>query len=1088
LWSHSYYENKVSSETTWFNPLLEEKESPLAAIFAENWMEWDDKREEELEQVAGFEALIDRSRFEGGELKFAGSRLDKWLGRRGIEVTESDSLMLKWAEYANVERKVSDREQCEVWINVEDYPQLPQNLVRLASLTMSTTVRELKNLLFTRTTKQTEASSMCIDQDWTKGADNSEVYNRYVFKVVGCTDFLVHEDFALGSFDHIATCNARRMRIELLLVKLSENDALDLSGRMNEKVSAALDAIRQHRKKLDDDDYSADALEEAGRESLTKTNLSSAWDSNTHFPLESINWSFRVMVRGISGLTSALPEDFIDHDGADLSVQVQVALCAGNAFIQPPAAAKRGVAFSPTGVAGAGADAASRAVADGLDWESPIAMKTASLNIANGGCDQEWPGEWLNSPTKIKNLPAGARVCFRVVLLRTDEPKDAKEAKRAKKPIVVAGVSLPLVDFRRQLISGSMQVHMWPSEALQTARDKDIAEGEKDPQFLALEARPVGENPERNAGLLHLTFDQYELPVLAKRPCFNNYRARLSEPSADNGLPPSMTPDHEQRLKLEVIEMSSPLRALSESDKALVFRSRDYIQERPRLLTRLVESVDWTSASQVEEARMTLVRSEDAVRTNQAEISMLSLLDVKFGDPVVREFAVRQLDRLNDFQLAEVFLQLTQVLKYEPEHDSPLARMLLRRSIKNPLRLGQLFFWMLRSEMHVHSINDRYGLLIKLYLQRCGPHKTSLSRQLFINESLTSIAQAVHNVRPKKAKNYNAFVQKELKKLELPSKFSLCHAPRVELTDVVIEKAGVMTSKKLPLRLDFVNADPHARSPYRALFKCGDDLRQDLLTLQVLGVMERMWIEAGGQPRMIPYACASAGDQLGFIEWVTESTTTAWVQTHYGGKYGALKKENMRKHIAHHNKATGFETATDDFIASCCSYCVATYVLGIGDRHSDNIMVKENGMLFHIDFGHFLGNFKSKFGVKRERDNFVFTPDFCYVMGGAYVNNFGNVVEGDERNLFDKFEKMCGRAYNVLRENKTLLMDLFVLMIPAGMPELTKRSDVAFMDEKLMLQMSPDQAAKHFSKEINNALNTITRRIDNLAHTVKHYK
>ncbi len=77
--------------------------------------------------------------------------------------------------------------------------------------------------------------------------------------------------------------------------------------------------------------------------------------------------------------------------------------------------------------------------------------------------------------------------------------------------------------------------------------------------------------------------------------------------------------------------------------------------------------------------------------------------------------------------------------------------------------------------------------------------------------------------------------------------------------------------------------------------------------------MERLWLEAGLQPRMIPYGCSSAGDQLGFIEWVTESTTTAWVQTTYGGKYGALKKENMRKHLAAYNKGRAVSGSFDSF-------------------------------------------------------------------------------------------------------------------------------------------------------------------------------
>jgi len=41
----------------------------------------------------------------------------------------------------------------------------------------------------------------------------------------------------------------------------------------------------------------------------------------------------------------------------------------------------------------------------------------------------------------------------------------------------------------------------------------------------------------------------------------------------------------------------------------------------------------------------------------------------------------------------------------------------------------------------------------------------------------------------------------------------------------------------------------------------------------------------------------------------------------------------------------------------------------------------KNGELFHIDFGHFLGHFKKKYGIKRETAPFVFTKEFKNVLG-----------------------------------------------------------------------------------------------------------
>ena len=48
-----------------------------------------------------------------------------------------------------------------------------------------------------------------------------------------------------------------------------------------------------------------------------------------------------------------------------------------------------------------------------------------------------------------------------------------------------------------------------------------------------------------------------------------------------------------------------------------------------------------------------------------------------------------------------------------------------------------------------------------------------------------------------------------------------------------------MDSKKLPLFLVFGNKDP-AGKPIYIIFKSGDDLRQDMLTLQMIHVMDKV--------------------------------------------------------------------------------------------------------------------------------------------------------------------------------------------------------------------------------------------------------
>ena len=166
--------------------------------------------------------------------------------------------------------------------------------------------------------------------------------------------------------------------------------------------------------------------------------------------------------------------------------------------------------------------------------------------------------------------------------------------------------------------------------------------------------------------------------------------------------------------------------------------------------------------------------------------------------------------------------------------------------------------------------------------------------------------------------------------------------------------------------------------------------------------MDHIWHMEGLDLRMTPYNCLATGHHVGMIQVVRNAKTVYQIQS-TGGKLAAFQMDSSQlyKWIKEHNKTSPqiLKQAIETFTLSCAGYCVATFILGIGDRHPSNIMVKnslnkmkksylnyvsfqvnEDGQIFHIDFGHFLGHFKKKFGINRERVPFVLTEDFLNVI------------------------------------------------------------------------------------------------------------
>jgi hypothetical protein len=140
------------------------------------------------------------------------------------------------------------------------------------------------------------------------------------------------------------------------------------------------------------------------------------------------------------------------------------------------------------------------------------------------------------------------------------------------------------------------------------------------------------------------------------------------------------------------------------------------------------------------------------------------------------------------------------------------------------------------------------------YLSLCGNHRIELGKQLYVVGQLDVVARAVKRQKSRDAQKEAA--ARGLKAIVFPDRFALPLDPRLEVCGLDTWACKVMSSKKLPLTLVFQLARPvdGVKSPaaiqtgsntFTVMYKNGDDLRQDQLTLQVLLVMDRLWKQDG---------------------------------------------------------------------------------------------------------------------------------------------------------------------------------------------------------------------------------------------------
>uniref|UniRef100_A0A7N8XRX8 phosphatidylinositol-4,5-bisphosphate 3-kinase n=1 Tax=Mastacembelus armatus TaxID=205130 RepID=A0A7N8XRX8_9TELE len=559
-------------------------------------------------------------------------------------------------------------------------------------------------------------------------------------------------------------------------------------------------------------------------------------------------------------------------------------------------------------------------------------------------CSEPLWDQKLEFDINVADLPRMSRLCFALYAVIEKAKKPRGTKKKNKKAdCPIAWVNTMVFDYKDQLKTGEFLLSTWPSVP-------------DDKSELLNPMGTVEKNPnvDSAAGLL------IRFPNIRPHPLYYPPLEKISDMERNDD---TVTATKEEHQKLKEIMDNKNYTEFFEDEKELLWKLRyEVCSLYPESLSKLLLITKWNKREDVVQMVGLLRNWPDL-----PAIHALELLDYSFPDPAVRFFTIRCLKKLSDNELLQYLIQLVQVLKYESYLDCDLTTFLLERALANR-RIGHFLFWYLRLDTFAFWA-DPGSLLLKLLddLKLCIRQESYL-------EALSDLLSPLN--------------------------------PSIILAEICAHKCRFMDSKMKPLWLMYGN--PWAQGEMVGIiFKNGDDLRQDMLTLQMIQLMENLWKKEGLDLR----------DKL--------------------------------------------DQAIEEFTLSCAGYCVATYVLGIGDRHNDNIMIRENGQLFHIDFGHFLGNFKRKLGINRERVPFILTYDFVHVIQQGRTNN---------SEKFERFREYCERAYKILCRNGMLFVNLFAMMKAAGLPELSSFKDIQYLKDSLALGKSEDEALKNFKVKFNEAL------------------
>lgn len=225
-----------------------------------------------------------------------------------------------------------------------------------------------------------------------------------------------------------------------------------------------------------------------------------------------------------------------------------------------------------------------------------------------------------------------------------------------------------------------------------------------------------------------------------------------------------------------------------------------------------------------------------------------------------------------------------------------------------------------------------------------------------------------------------------------------------------------------------------------AIFKVGDDCRQDILALQMIACFRGIFANVGLPVYVFPYRVTATAPGCGVIDVLPRTISRdmlgreavnglyPWFVSRFGSE-----------------SSPAFQVARANFVKSLAAYSIISFLMQFKDRHNGNIMFDEDGHILHIDFGFCFDI--SPGGVRFERAPFKLTKEMLSVLGGS-----------TETQAFRWFEELCVKAFLSSRAYVAQLSSVVLCMLDSGLP-CFKPVTIKHFQERFVLEKNEREAA-----------------------------